>query len=119
MPNYLTISTSIDLINIPLWEIVFVVADGNYSSITTQGGDTLLSALQLGQIEQMLEQGDGDTLFARIGKSLIVNISCIRYINIPKLKIVLHDRMAHTYQQQASREALKQLKKYMEAEYGK
>ncbi len=119
MPGHLVISTSIDLITIPHKEIVYVTADGNYSTITTHGGDTLLSAMQLGQIEQMLGEGDDGTVFARIGKSLIVNISCIRYIHIPKQRIVLHDSMGHAYQQQASREALKELKKYMETEYGK
>lgn len=55
-------------------------------------------------------------IFIRIGKSLIINRSYIYYINVPKQKLVLSDVETVNHTVTASREALKQLKEFLEKE---
>lgn len=100
----LVISTSIDFIRIPYDELLFVAAEGNYSTLTTIGDERLLVNLQLGQIEQMLvEQLPAFSHnFVRIGKSLIANLKYVRYVNVPKQKLALYDKNGRKYQLMAS-----------------
>ncbi len=116
MNELLVISTSIDFIRIPYDELLFVDAEGNYSTLTTIGDERLLVNMQLGQIEQMLvEQLPAFSHhFVRIGKSLIANLQYIRYVNIPKQKLSLYDKNGRKYQLKASKEALRKLKEYLE-----
>lgn len=116
MNESLVISTSIDFIRIPYDELLFVDADGNYSALTTIGDERLLVNLQLGQIEQMLVEQlpTFSHNFVRIGKSLIVNLQYIRYVNVPKQKLSLYDKNGKKYQLKASKEALRKLKEYLE-----
>ncbi|MBQ7211788.1 MAG: LytTR family transcriptional regulator DNA-binding domain-containing protein [Muribaculaceae bacterium] len=114
----LVISTSTELIRVPQDRVIFIASNGNYSTITTGGGDELVVTYQLGQIEAMLASqfGDDDDTFVRIGKQLIVNMNYIHYINISRQKLVLKDYSDRKYELSASREALKQLKALFEDE---
>ena len=73
---------------------------------------------QLGQIEKMIatQLGAEGNMFIRIGKSLIINRSYIYYINITKQKLVLSDTRIFCHTVVASKEALKQLKEFLEKE---
>ncbi len=75
-------------------------------------------SFQLGQIEKMIasQLGVEGNIFIRIGKSLIINRSYIYYINVPKQKLVLSDVETVNHTVTASREALKQLKEFLEKE---
>lgn len=75
-------------------------------------------SFQLGQIEKMIasQLGVEGNIFIRIGKSLIINRSYIYYINVPKQKLVLSDVETVNHSVTASREALKQLKEFLEKE---
>ena len=118
--SLLVISTSTELIRVQQDRVIFIASNGNYSTITTGGGDELVVTYQLGQIETILASqfGDDDDTFVRIGKQLIVNINYIYYINITRQKLVLKDYSDRKYELSASREALKQLKALFENEGG-
>lgn len=116
MKEYLVISTSIDLLRLAAEDVMFITSDGNYSTFMLAYGTTHVVTLQLGQIEKMIEhqlEREGDK-YIRIGKSLIVNRDYIQYINIPKQQLVLSDGKMNSFTQTASKEALRQLKEFIE-----
>lgn len=118
MKKQLVISTSIDMLRISPDKIVYILADGNYSTLVQSDNNEFVLSYQLGQIEKLMSTqlgGDGN-IFIRIGKSLIINRSYIYYINIPKQKIVLSDTSSFSHSLTASKEALKQLKELLEKE---
>lgn len=112
------ISTSNDLVRIAPDRIVYISSDGNYSTLIQADGDIRMLSFQLGQIEKMIasQLGVEGNIFIRIGKSLIINRSYIYYINVPKQKLVLSDVETVNHTVTASREALKQLKEFLEKE---
>ena len=118
MKQYLIISTSNDLVRIAPDRIVYISSDGNYSTLIQADGDIRMLSFQLGQIEKMIasQLGVEGNIFIRIGKSLIINRSYIYYINVPKQKLVLSDVETVNHTVTASREALKQLKEFLETE---
>lgn len=118
MKKHFIISTSNDLIRILPEGIVYISSDGNYSNLIQADGESKLLSYQLGQIEKMIatQLGNEGYLFIRIGKSLIINRHFIHYINITKQKIVLSDAKTIKHTLSASREALKQLKEFIEKE---
>ena len=118
MKQYLIISTSNDLVRIAPDRIVYISSDGNYSTLIQADGNIRMLSFQLGQIEKMIasQLGVEGNIFIRIGKSLIINRSYIYYINVPKQKLVLSDVETVNHTVTASREALKQLKEFLEKE---
>ena len=97
-------------------EIVYISSDGNYSNFVFTFGDKRVMTIQLGQVEHLLK----DQLklsgkdFIRIGKSLIINRNYINYINLPKQQLVLTNGYSTSYTLSASKDALRQLKEYIE-----
>lgn len=98
--------------------VVYVMADGNYSAITTADSERYVLTLQLGQIERYLSEmlDVSDNRFIRIGKSLIVNRDFIVFINSQKQKMVLSDCRTFRHEVSASKEALKAMKELLERE---
>ena len=118
MKKFLIIPTSIDLVRIAPDKIVYIASDGNYSTLVQADNEVRMLSYQLGQIESMISKqlgNDGNT-FIRIGKSLIINLAYIYYINIPKQKLILSDASSISHTVTASKEALKQLKELLEKE---
>lgn len=116
MSDYLTYANSVEYYRIPFDTIVAIVADGNYCQITTVDSNVNVVTLQLGQIESLINglEPFPDNIFIRIGKSLIVNSRYISYLSIAKQKIVLSDGRSFRFTHNASREALRALKQYLE-----
>lgn len=119
MKTHLTISTANEIVRILPDSIVCITSDGNYSNLIQVDNVIRLVTCQLGQIESMIHDQRIETersRFIRIGKSLIVNSRYIYYINVSKQKLILSDARTFTHDVSASREALKQLKDYLEKE---
>ena len=116
MKKELIISTSIDLVRIAPEKIVYIAADGNYSTLVQADNESRVLSYQLGQIEKLMstQLGSDGNIFIRIGKSLIINRSYIYYINIPKQRLVMSDVASFSHTLTASKEALKQLKELLE-----
>lgn len=116
MPGFLTISNSRELMRFPTDSIVYVAGSGDYSNITMADGKVHMVTCQLGQIEDMLraqlKQNGRDLV--RIGKSLIINLAFLTYINPVKKTLTLSDCRMFEFQVSASREALSDLKTYFE-----
>lgn len=117
MHTHLIISTASDLLRVPASHILYIQSDGNYSTLFQIGGEMRLVTFQLGQLERMIAEQLADELgrhFVRIGKSLIINLNYVYYINVAKQQLVLADNAANHYTLAASKEALKALKELFE-----
>lgn len=118
MTTSIVFATSTELVRIPADAVVYVTADGNYSTIKMADGGEYTLTLQLGQVERRIADSvdNDDNRFIRIGKSLIVNRQYISYINPTRQRLTLSDSRTFRYDRSASREALKALKDLIEKE---
>lgn len=118
MRKDLLFTSSTELVRVPVDAVVFIVADGNYSTITMADGSEYVLSLQLGQIERRIAEriSQDDNRFLRIGKSLIINRDYITFINPSRQKLTLSDCRHFKHEVSASCEALKALKKFIEKE---
>ena len=93
-----------------------ITSDGNYSTIVQTGNELRVVTTQLGQVEHMIAEQlpEIGSTFVRIGKSLIININSVHYINIPKQQLILIDALQNRHTLTASKEALKALKELIE-----
>lgn len=81
-----------------------------------------LFTMNLAHCQQLIEKqlGKEADIFIRIGKQLIVNRAYIYKINVNRQQLVMADMaLNEAFTLQASKEALKQLKVYMESTIGK
>jgi DNA-binding LytR/AlgR family response regulator len=116
MNEWLTITTSSDLLRIAAGELVYAEADGNYTTLVLADGDRRVVTLQLGQLEKLIAQQTPQAAagYVRIGKSLIVQLHMVRYIHPGKGLLELRNPAGAKYGLSASREALRALKEMME-----
>lgn len=118
MDNRLLFATSTEIVRVPADAVVYVSADGNYSTIILANGERFTLTLQLGHIERRIAEmlDKDDHRFIRIGKSLIVNNDYIAFINPMRQKMILSDCRTFRHEVSASKEALKTLKELLEKE---
>ena len=116
MEKWFSFSTTSELLRVPVGAVVYIEADGNYSTIITADGVKHMLTLQIGQIERRIAGivEAGDHRFIRIGKSLIVNSDFISSIHATRQKLVLSDCRTFSHELSASREALRTLKEVIE-----
>lgn len=118
----LIISNANELVRIKPERVVYVVSDGNYSTMVLHDKTEHVFTMNLAHCQQMMEEqlGKDAMTFIRIGKQLIVNRAYIFKINPNKQQLIMSDMNVNiAFDLQASKEALKQLKALMESETGK
>ncbi len=118
----LIISNSNELVRVRPERIVYVVSDGNYSTMVLHDKTEQVFTMNLAHFQQMIEEqlGRDAMTFIRIGKQLIVNRAYIFKINPNKQQLIMSDMDVNiAFDLQASKEALKQLKALIESEIGK
>ena len=116
MARYITLSTISTLLRIPPGRLMYIEAEGNYSTIHVQGAPPRRVPFQLGAIAQIIydQIGEEETPFLRVGRSLIVNKDFIFAIDIPDQSITISDCIGHYHVLQASRKVLTDIKFYLE-----
>lgn len=121
MNKHIIISKGTELLRIPADCLMFVSSDGNYSNITTEDGKTKLVTLQLGQVEDILQNqiSNADSNFLRLGRSLIINTNYIYFIDVAKQQLILSNCKGSYHILTASREVLNKLKIYLESSINK
>ena len=121
MNKHIIISKGTELLRIPADCLMFVSSDGNYSNITTEDGKTKLVTLQLGQVEDILQNqiSNADSNFLRLGRSLIINTNYIYFIDVAKQQLILSNCKGSYHRLTASREVLNKLKIYLESSINK
>lgn len=106
-------SNSIETIKCSPDKIVYIKADGNYSTMYFTSGEKYEFTMQLGRLKELLmeELEEEAEQFVRVGKSLIINFNYIFKIDTAKGKLELCDKHLKHHKLEASQEALKALKK--------
>lgn len=115
--KHIVFSKGTELLRVPTDRLMYVSSDGNYSNVVTLDGVKRLVSLQLGQIEDLIgdQLGDSGGNFLRLGRSLIINIDYIYFIDIAKQQLILSDCAGSKHELTASREVLIKLKAYIDA----
>ena len=117
--EWLRISTSTELVRVATDEIVYVRADGNYSDLVLTNGKSRKMTFQLHFFDEVFQQLQ-DNMFARVGRSLIVNKRYIHVINLTEQILIFSGQQikGDIKPVNVSRDALKQLKELLENEKG-
>lgn len=101
--------------SIAVSHLVYVKADGNYTNFFMRDAKNKFSlTMQLGEVEDIIDKTRGVTNFARVGRSLIVNLDYVRSIDLSKDKFVLSDNLNFREELEASHVALLSLKSAVE-----
>ena len=112
------ISNTNELVRVKPERVVYVESDGNYSTMVLHDKTEHVFTMNLAHCQQLIEKqlGKDAEIFIRIGKQLIINRGYIFKININRQQLVMADMaLNEAFTLQASKEALKQLKAYLES----
>lgn len=118
----LIISNTNELVRVKPERVVYVESDGNYSTVVLHDKTEHVFTMNLAHCQELIEKqlGKEAETFIRIGKQLIINRDYIFKINVNKQTLIMSDMaLNQAFTLQASKEALKQLKAYMETKAGK
>lgn len=118
----LIISNANELVRVKPERVVYVESDGNYSTMVLHDQTKQVFTMNLAHCQQMIEDqlGKEAETFIRIGKQLIVNRAYIFKVNPQKQQLIMSNmEVNQAFELQASKEALKQLKAYLESTIGK
>ena len=117
--EWLRISTSTELVRVATDEIVYVRADGNYSDLVLTNGKSRKMTFQLHFFDEVFQQLQNN-MFARVGRSLIVNKRYSHVINLTEQILIFSGQQikGDIKPVNVSRDALKQLKELLENEKG-
>lgn len=112
--SVLYFNTRDELIRVDLRKVGFFKADRNYTDVYFLNNRRVTLPTNLMSIEKMLDDDRmrGRTIpFVRIGRSVIVNLSHIIHINVPKQELVLSDMTSPCILKvEVNKEALRKLK---------
>lgn len=111
MKEYLIIGNSRERFRIATEDILYVLAHGNYSVFYFTYGDTVYMTLSIAKVGEYINELCPQTSkdFVRVGRSLIINLSHLLYINFSDEKLVLLDRNKERKEVKASTASLKEL----------
>ena len=117
--EWLRISTSTELVRVATDEIGYVRADGNYSDLVLTNGKSRKMTFQLHFFDEVFQRLQNN-MFARVGRSLIVNKRYIHVINLTEQILIFSGQQikGDIKPVNVSRDALKQLKELLENEKG-
>jgi len=111
------ISNSNELVRLMPVRVVYVMSDGNYSTFVLHDKTELVFTMNLAHCQQTIERqlGKEAEVFIRIGKQLIINRNYIFKVNVGKQELWMSDMDKNmAFKLSASKEALKQLKMWLE-----
>lgn len=109
---YLYLNSRDEFLRIDIRKIVFFEADGNYTNIVLANQLKGVVCMNLAHMQQILSERlkEQASIFARVGKKYIINLSFVYQINVLRQRLVLSDGENFTFQLEVSKEALKNLK---------
>lgn len=114
-PVYLFLNTKIELLRIDIHNIVYLEADGNYTNIVSINNLKGVVCVNLSQMQSMLSEKlqEEASIFARVGKKYIINLSHIYSINTARQLVILSDGATFEYQLKIGKDALKELRRVL------
>lgn len=110
--EWLFFSSRDELIKIKVSNIMYFEADGNYTNIVLTNKLKASVCMNLSAMERVLADKlkENVAVFARIGKSYILNLGYVYQLNIQRKRLVMSDYQDSTYSLELSKLALKKLK---------
>lgn len=110
--KYLYINSRDEFFRIDITRIVYFESDGNYTNIVLTNGSKATVGMNLMQTQRLLSDNlrDAASIFARIGKRYIVNLSYVFHIAILRQRLTLSDGAGFSFALNISKEALKGLR---------
>lgn len=114
-PVFLFLNTKIELLRIDIHNIVYLEADGNYTNIVSINNLKGVVCVNLSQMQSMLSEKlqEEASIFARVGKKYIINLSHIYSINTARQLVILSDGATFEYQLKIGKDALKELRRIL------
>ena len=112
--RYLYFNSRDTFFRIALSQIVCCTADDGYTLLQLTNGQKLSFTFSLQKMEQYLSEklNEDAKIFARIGKSYIINLNYVYQIDIVKQKLHLFDPVtSKSFVLEVSKDALKNLRK--------
>lgn len=110
--KYLYLNSRDELFRIDISKIVYFEADGNYTNFVLSNKLKGAVCMNLAEMQQVLSDNlkEAASIFARVGKRYIVNLTYVFQIGVLRQKLTLSDGEVFAYQLSISKEALKKLK---------
>ena len=112
MAKYLYLNSRDEFFRIDISKIVYFEADGNYTHIYLSNKIKGTVCMNLHNMQQTLSDNlkEAASIFARVGKSHIINLSYVYNIAILRQKLTLSDGENFSYTVSISKDALKKLR---------
>lgn len=113
--EYLYINTRDELLRFDCSKIVYMEGDGNYTHIVMVNKLKASVCMNLSDMQRLISESlrERASIFARIGKRFIVNLTFIYHINVIHQALTVTDGVHFAFKLGISKEALKQLKQVM------
>ncbi len=112
----LCLNTRDELMMVDLSKVVYFQANGNYTEFVYISGEKHLVAFGLSKMEEFIRlvwRGNMASPFARLGRSLIINITYVREISLIRQRLVFGDCDGHIYPLKVSKPLLKKFKEVL------
>lgn len=113
--EYLYINTRDELIRLYCSKIVYMEGDGNYTNIVLVNKQKTSVCMNLSEMQRLVSESlrERASIFARIGKRFIVNMTFIYKVQPLHQSLVVTDGVNFAFQLGISKEALRKLKDLM------
>lgn len=110
--RFLYLNSRDEFFRVDISKIVYFEADGNYTNIILSNKVRGTVCMNLSQMQSVLTENlkEAATIFARIGKSHIINLNYVYQIAIVRQRLTLSNGENFEYQINVSKEALKKLR---------
>ena len=118
--KYLYLNSRDELYRIDISKIVYFEAEGNYTNFVLSNKLKGAVCMNLAQMQQVLSDSlkESASIFARVGKRYIVNLTYVYHIGVLRQKLTMSDGEVFAYQMNISKEALKKLKELFVSSIG-
>ena len=111
--RYIYFNSRDTFFRVQLKHIIYFVADKNYTTLLLKSGRKIIFTYSLQKMEEYLRNTlhEDSALFARIGRSHIINLNYVFQIDIVKQQLILFDsEYQKVYVLDISKEALKKIR---------
>lgn len=110
--RYLYLNSRDEFLRVDISKIAYFESDGNYTTIILSNKISATIGMNLAKMQELLTESlcESASIFARVGKRHIINLSYVYQIAILRQKLVLSDGATFTYYLNVSKDALKKLR---------
>lgn len=110
--KFLYLNSRDEFFRVDISRIVYFEADGNYTNIILSNKLKGVVCMNLSQMQSVLSANlkESANIFARIGKSHIINLNYVYHISILRQRLTLSDGINFEYVLNVSKDALRKLR---------